>query len=107
MKLGLPTKVSRFLDERNMGLSQIERQTSGYFWLLLALSAVVSLGAAGNYQSKFTEELYPVSAVEFLKKENISGNTFTHDGFGDYLIYAAWPQYRVFIDGRTYLYDHR
>ena len=104
MKLELPTKVRRFLDERNMGLSQIERQTSGYFWLILALSAVVSLGAAGNYQYKFSEEFYPVSAVEFLKKENIVGNTFTHDGFGDYVIYAAWPQHKVFIDGRTDMY---
>jgi hypothetical protein len=104
MKLDLPTKVGRFLDERSMRLSQIERQTSGYFWSILALSAVVSLGAAGSYQYKFSEKSYPVSAVEFLKKENILGNTFTHDHFGDYLIYAAWPQYRVFIDGRTDMY---
>jgi hypothetical protein len=104
MKLGLPTKVSRFLEERSMRLSKMERQTSGYFWLILAVSAVVSLGAAGSYQYQFSEKSYPVSAVEFLKKENISGNTFTHDEFGDYLIYAAWPQYRVFIDGRTDMY---
>ena len=42
--------------------------------------------------------------MELLKKENILGNTFTHDDFGDYVIYAAWPQYRVFIDGRTDMY---
>jgi hypothetical protein len=104
MKLELPQKVRRFLEERSERLSRIERQTSGYFWLILALSGVVSLGAAGAYQYKFSEEFYPVSAVEFLKKENISGNIFTHDGFGDYLIYAAWPQYSVFIDGRTDMY---
>jgi hypothetical protein len=104
MKLEVPTKVSRFLEERSMGLSQMERQTSGYVWSIIALGAVIALVAAGSYQYKFSEEFYPVSAVEFLKKENISGNTFTHDGFGDYLIYAAWPQYRVFIDGRTDMY---
>jgi len=104
MKLGLSTKVTRFLDERSRRLSQIERQTSGYFWSIVALGAVVSLGAAGSYQYKFSEKSYPVSAVEFLKKENILGNTFTHDDFGDYVIYAAWPQYRVFIDGRTDMY---
>jgi hypothetical protein len=103
MKLELPTRVRRFLDERSERLSWIERQTSGYFWIL-AVSAVVSLGAAGSYQYKFSEKSYPVSAVEFLKKENIVGNTFTHDEFGDYLIYAAWPQYKVFIDGRTDMY---
>lgn len=104
MKLGLPMKVKRFLDERSEGLSGIERQTSGYFWSILGLTVVVSLGAAGSYQYKFSEKSFPVSAVEFLKKENISGNIFTHDVFGDYLIYAAWPQYKVFVDGRTDMY---
>src|SRR5499426_3117263 len=104
MKQGLPTKVSRFLDERSMRLSQIERQTSGYFWSIVALITIVSFGAAGSFQYKFSEKSYPVSAVELLKKENILGNTFTHDDFGDYVIYAAWPQYRVFIDGRTDMY---
>jgi hypothetical protein len=82
----------------------MERQTSGYVWSIVALSAVIALGAAGSYQYKFSEESYPVSAVELLKKENIVGNTFTHDGFGDYVIYAAWPQHKVFIDGRTDMY---
>jgi len=104
MKLCLPTKVSEFLDERRMRLSQIEGQTSGYFWSIVVLSAVVSLGAVGSYQYKFSEEFHPVSAVQFLMKENIVGNTFTHDEFGDYLIYAAWPQHKVFIDGRADMY---
>jgi hypothetical protein len=82
----------------------MERETSGYFCSIVALSAVISLGVAGNYQYKFSEQSYPVTAVEFLMKENVPGNTFTHDGFGDYLIYAAWPQHRVFIDGRTDMY---
>ncbi|HUR71868.1 MAG TPA: hypothetical protein VMZ02_07770, partial [Candidatus Limnocylindrales bacterium] len=34
----------------------------------------------------------------------ISGNMFNNDEFGDYVIYAAWPKYRVFIDGRTDMY---
>jgi hypothetical protein len=72
--------------------------------VILGLAAIVFLGAAGKYQYNFSEKSYPVAAVEFLKKENISGNTFTHDDFGDYLIYAAWPQRKVFIDGRTDMY---
>src|SRR5262249_26449768 len=104
MKLGLPTKVRSFLDDRSDRLSRIEGQTSGCFWVILGLAAIVFLGAAGKYQYNFSEKSYPVAAVKFLKKENISGNTFTHDDFGDYLIYAAWPQRKVFIDGRTDMY---
>ena len=29
---------------------------------------------------------------------------FNNDEFGDYIIYAAWPKYKVFIDGRTDMY---
>jgi hypothetical protein len=104
MKQELPAKVSRFFEERSVGLSQIDRQTSGYFWSMAGLIAIVSLGVAGSYHYEFSQESYPVAAVEFLKKENVVGNTFTHDDFGDYLIYAAWPQHKVFIDGRTDMY---
>jgi hypothetical protein len=82
----------------------MERQTSGYVCSVIALGVVIALGGAGSYQYTFSKEFYPVSAVEFLKKGNIVGNTFSHDGFGDYLIYAAWPQHKVFIDGRTDMY---
>ena len=53
---------------------------------------------------KFNEKTKPVAAVEFLKKENIQGNMFDNDEFGDYIIYAAWPEYRVFFDGRSDMY---
>jgi len=42
--------------------------------------------------------------VEFLKKEKIPGKMFNDDEFGDYLIYAAWPGYKVFLDGRLDMY---
>jgi hypothetical protein len=29
---------------------------------------------------------------------------FNNDEFGDYIIYAGWPKYKVFIDGRTDMY---
>jgi hypothetical protein len=29
---------------------------------------------------------------------------FNHDEFGDYIIYAAWPEYKVFFDGRSDMY---
>ena len=29
---------------------------------------------------------------------------FNHYNWGGYLIWHLWPDYRVFVDGRTYLY---
>jgi hypothetical protein len=39
-----------------------------------------------------------------MKKEKITGNMFNNDEFGDYIIYAAWPEYKVFFDGRSDMY---
>jgi hypothetical protein len=34
----------------------------------------------------------------------LSGRMFNDDEFGDYVIYAAWPEYRVAFDGRSDMY---
>jgi hypothetical protein len=49
-----------------------------------------------------------VEAVDFLKKVSLKGNMFNDDEFGNYIIYSAYPQYRVFIDSRVDMYgvDH-
>jgi hypothetical protein len=60
--------------------------------------------AMGKIEYEFDEKLKPVKAVDFLKKENLKGNMFNNDEFGDYIIYAAWPKYKVFIDGRLDMY---
>jgi hypothetical protein len=45
--------------------------------------------------------------VEFLKRERIDGKMFNFEGFGDYLIFAAWPHYRVFVDSRSDMYGEK
>ena len=32
---------------------------------------------------------------------------FNNDEFGDYLIFSAWPQYKVFTDGRSDMYGEK
>jgi len=58
----------------------------------------------GKMEYKFDEKKLPVDAVQFMKKEKINGNMFNNDEFGDYIIYAAWPEYKVFFDGRSDMY---
>jgi hypothetical protein len=45
--------------------------------------------------------------VEFLQREKLSGKMFNNDEFGDYMVYAAWPKYQVFMDGRTDMYREK
>lgn len=46
----------------------------------------------------------PVQATEFLLKENPTGRVFNSMSFGSYLIWAAYPQYQVFVDSRIELF---
>jgi hypothetical protein len=46
----------------------------------------------------------PVVATEFLLRENLPGPVFHAMSFGSYLIWAAQPQYPVFVDPRIELY---
>ena len=62
------------------------------------------LCSIGKIDFKFNPDTKPVAAVEFLKKENIKGNVFNNDEFGDYVIYKCSAQYKVFIDGRLDMY---
>lgn len=43
---------------------------------------------------------YPMSATEFIRSSGISGNMFNLYGWGGYLIWKLYPDYKVFIDGR-------
>jgi hypothetical protein len=78
-----------------------------YVWPAVGTVVVIALAAAGLLKYDFDPKNEPVKAVEFIKHENIKGNMFNNDEFGDYVIYAAWPRYKVFIDGRTDMYGAR
>ncbi len=46
----------------------------------------------------------PVAATEYLLRERPPGPIFNELGFGSYLIWAAQPEYPVFVDTRLELY---
>jgi hypothetical protein len=43
---------------------------------------------------------YPVGAVEYLKKQQLSGKVLTDFNWGQYLLWHLYPAYRVAFDGR-------
>ena len=56
------------------------------------------------HQRDFTMIRNPVAAVEFLKSQHLPGPIYNRYGWGGYLIYQLYPQYRVYIDGRADVY---
>jgi hypothetical protein len=97
-------RFARFLKKRSDNISKIDTSAKGYLWPVTAIILVAFFAKTGKIDFKFNEKTKPVAAVEFLKKEKISGNMFDNDEFGDYIIYSAWPEYRVFFDGRGDMY---
>ncbi len=97
--------VARFKN-KSAKYADIDRISGGFLWPGVGVSLVIFLMINSNSLNfKFSEKMRkPVSAVEFLKKESIKGNMFNADEFGDYIIYSAFPQYKVFIDGRIDIY---
>jgi hypothetical protein len=100
----LDGKFKKFLKKRAERIASVDSSAKGYQWPLTAVLFVIVIAAVGNIEYRFDEETKPVAAVEFLKKEHLRGNMFNNDEFGDYLIYAAWPEYKVFFDGRSDMY---
>jgi hypothetical protein len=49
-----------------------------------------------------TESLiyYPLGAVDYLRRQGISGNILVYFDWGEYLMWTLYPQCRVALDGR-------
>jgi hypothetical protein len=97
-------KLGKFFKKRAENISEIDASARGYLWPVFSVVLVAVLAAGNIIRYKFDAKTKPVAAVELLKKEYIKGNMFDNDEFGDYIIYAAWPQYKVFVDGRSDMY---
>jgi hypothetical protein len=97
-------KFARFFRKRGERIASVDKYAKGYLWLIGSVLLIGILTLTGKIEYRFDEEKKPVAAVEFLKKEHIKGHMFNNDEFGDYIIYAAWPEYKVFFDGRSDMY---
>lgn len=97
-------RAGGFLRRKSEEIASSDRSALGYVWPAVAVLAVSVWAAGGGVRFAFDPNLKPVAAVEFLKREPIRGNMFNDDEFGDYIIYAAWPEYKVFFDGRSDMY---
>ncbi len=79
-------------------------------WLLLILIAgaalvKIALPLDPQISHQVEQTRFPYEAVEFIKEERPPGPLFNDYNWGGYLIFKLWPDYPVYIDGRTDLYD--
>jgi hypothetical protein len=92
------------LQRKSNDICLVDASARGYLWLIVGI-LILAVGVATNrIEHKFDENRKPVEAVKFLKRVPLKGNMFNDDEFGDYIIYSAYPQYKVFIDSRVDMY---
>jgi hypothetical protein len=56
-----------------------------------------------KFRAEFDPKLYPAAALATLRSDP-GARIFTHDEWGDYLIYRLYKTHKVFIDGRSDFY---
>jgi hypothetical protein len=98
---------SRWVDvfqRKSDDMCVMDASASGYLWFVVGIIIVALAVATNRIEHKFDESRKPVEAVNFLKKVSLKGNMFNDDEFGGYIIYSAYPQYKVFIDSRIDMY---
>jgi hypothetical protein len=54
---------------------------------------------------KRVADQFPLKAVEYLRQHPVSGRMLDSYGFGGYLIWSMGPEHKVFIDGRSEIYE--
>jgi hypothetical protein len=79
-------------------------------WLILvlvALAAVFKIGVAlqPSIVAQAQAATLPLGAVEYVRAARPAGPMLNSYNWGGYLIWTLYPDYRVFVDGRTDLYD--
>lgn len=99
-------KLARLIVNRASVQESIDNSARGYVWPAIAIVVVLISAADNRISFKFDGNIKPVTAVEFLKKEHLPGNMFNNDEFGDYIIYSAYPRYKVFFDSRADVYGN-
>lgn len=79
-------------------------------WILLGVVVAAALVKVAMpllpaEREKAMADFLPVEAVRYIQQERLPGPMFNSYNWGGYLIWTLYPDYPVFVDGRTDLYD--
>lgn len=90
----------------------IDSQLTGAFVTVAVFVFVIAAMGGGLAEKvlspRFNPSRFPVAAADFILRTKpegqIQGNMYSSDQFGGYLIYRLYPQFKVFVDGRSDFY---
>jgi hypothetical protein len=73
--------------------------------LLLPASLKIAVPLSKRENQQAIEKMFPVAAVDYLKRSGLPGPIFNSYNWGAYIIWAGYPEYLSFVDGRTDLFN--
>lgn len=97
-------RIERILQKRVENITLIDSSVRGLLWPTVSLILLIFLVDKGSVTHAFSPDKNPISALEFLRENQVAGNMFNSDEFGDLVIYTSNLHYKVFIDGRGDMY---
>jgi hypothetical protein len=71
--------------------------------VLLVAALIFAPNPPKKFRCEFDPTFYPAAALATLRSDP-AGRVFTHDEWGDYLIYRLYPAHKVYVDGRSDFY---
>ena len=90
------------------GIERADKLLVGWPFATLGLVILTTLALQPSRREviRFSSERFPVDAVEYLYEAGFEapGPVYNEFGWGGYLLYRAWPDIPVFIDGQTDFY---
>jgi hypothetical protein len=93
-------------EKREFGRDFLVKLVLNITLLLLTPMAVIAfaVGYRVSNQPLTEAQTYPVAAVDFIAKEKLPQPIYNEYGWGGYLIWRLYPDYRVSMDGRADVY---
>lgn len=92
-------------------ITALETRFNRHLWVYASLAICLMIGLNGGrirnahvMEYEHGKSEFPVDALAFALANHVTGNVFNNDGWGGYMIYRAYPTYRVFLDGRSDMY---
>jgi len=72
---------------------------------VLAAAAKAAIPLSAEVNTEALAERLPLEAVAFIEREQPMGPLFNSYNWGGYVLWALYPEYPSFVDGRTDLFD--
>ncbi|MEW6130956.1 MAG: hypothetical protein AB1757_28250 [Acidobacteriota bacterium] len=92
-------------------ITSLETRFNKHLWIWVGILGCLAIALNGGklggkqlWAFQHDKSRFPVEAMEFVLQNEIPGRMFNNDSWGGYIIYKSYPNYKVFMDGRSDMY---